>query len=116
MKKWKPSPETLKKLFLETMGSVKGAEKRKMFGYDCAFVNGNMFTGLHEENWVMRLPENRRTEFVKTFKTKIFEPFPGRTMKEYVVVPENVKKDQKELKKWLQLSYEYVKSLPPKKR
>jgi hypothetical protein len=37
-------------------------------------------------------------------------------MKEYVVVPENVKKDQKELKKWLQLSYEYVKSLPPKKR
>ena len=29
-------------------------QKKKMFGYPAAFVNGNFFAGLHEENVVMR--------------------------------------------------------------
>lgn len=32
-------------------------ERRQMFGYPCAFVNGKMFVGLHEENLIMRLDE-----------------------------------------------------------
>lgn len=35
-------------------------ERRQMFGYPCAFVNGNMFVGLHEQNLIMRLDEAGR--------------------------------------------------------
>jgi hypothetical protein len=31
------------------------AELRKMFGYPAAFVNGSMATGLHPEDWMLRL-------------------------------------------------------------
>ena len=38
----------------------------------------------------------------------------GTIMKEYVAVPESVLKNTKELEKYLDISYEYVKTLKPK--
>jgi hypothetical protein len=35
-----------------------------MFGCPCVFVNGNMAGGLHEGNWIIRLPPAERRELI----------------------------------------------------
>jgi TfoX/Sxy family transcriptional regulator of competence genes len=50
---------------------------------------------------------------LKKYKTTLFEAY-GAVMKEYVAVPDTLLKNTKELQKYLELSYEYVKTLKPK--
>jgi len=77
-------------------------------------LNGNMFTLLHQSRTLaIRLPEAKREEFLKKYKTKLFEAY-GAVMKEYVTVPDPLLKKTKELEKYLELSYEYAKTLKPK--
>ncbi len=82
-------------------------------------MNGNMFTILHQSRTLaIRLPEDEREQFLKKYKTSLFEAY-GAVMKEYVTVPDALLKKTKELQKYLELSYEYAKSLkskPTKKR
>ncbi len=76
-------------------------------------VNGNMFTLLHQSSRLaIRPPGDKREEFVK-YKTTLFEAY-GCVMKEYVAVPDAMLKNTKELKKHLEVSYEYAKTLKPK--
>jgi hypothetical protein len=77
-------------------------------------LNGNMFTLLHQsQTLAIRLAEPARAEFLKKYKTKLFEAY-GVVMKEYVTVPDSLLKNTKELQKYLELSYEYAKALRPK--
>jgi TfoX/Sxy family transcriptional regulator of competence genes len=76
-------------------------------------LNGNMFTLLHQSRLAIRLPEDQREEFLKKHKTTLFEAY-GTVMQEYVAVPEGLLKNTKELKKYLDFSYEYAKTLKPK--
>ena len=82
-------------------------------------TNGNMFTILHQSRTLaIRLPEDEREQFLRKYKTTLFEAY-GAVMKEYVTVPDALLKKTKELQKYLELSYEYAKSLkskPTKKR
>ena len=76
--------------------------------------NGHMFTYLNPSgSLALRLPAEEREEFLKKFKTKLFEAY-GAVMKEYVTVPDSLLKNTKELQKYFALSYEYVGSLKPK--
>jgi TfoX/Sxy family transcriptional regulator of competence genes len=76
-------------------------------------LNGNMFTLLYQSRLAIRLPENKREEFLKKHKTTLFEAY-GTVMKEYVAVPDALLKNTKELQKYLDASYEYAKTLKPK--
>lgn len=76
-------------------------------------LNGNMFTLLHDFRLAIRLPEEARGKFLKKYKTTLYEAY-GTVMKEYVAVPDALLKKTKELKPWLDLSYEYAKTLKPK--
>jgi hypothetical protein len=77
-------------------------------------LNGHMFTLLHDSRRLaIRLPEDQREEFLKKHKTTLFEAY-GAIMKEYVAVPDALLKNTKELQKYLELSYEYVRTLKPK--
>jgi len=77
-------------------------------------IDGNMFTLLHQSSRLaIRLPEDKRQEFLKKHKTELFEAY-GAVMREYVAVPDALLKNTKELKKYLEFSYEYVKTLRPK--
>jgi len=77
-------------------------------------MNGNMFTILHQSRTLaIRLPEDEREQFLKKYKTSLFEAY-GAVMKEYVEVPDALLKKTKELQKYLELSYEYAKSLKSK--
>ncbi len=77
-------------------------------------LNGNMFSFIAKEGLVgIRLPEKERDNFLKKYKTKLFEAY-GTILKEYVTVPEKLLSNTNSLKIYLALSYEYVKSLTPK--
>jgi hypothetical protein len=77
-------------------------------------LNGHMFTLLHQSSTLaIRLPESKREEFLKKHKTTLFEAY-GAVMKEAVAVPDRLLKNTKELQKYLEFSYEYVKTLKPK--
>jgi hypothetical protein len=54
---WRKSPDDLIALFHAALPDDPRIERRKMFGYPCAFVGGNLFTGLHQENVIVRLAE-----------------------------------------------------------
>ena len=45
-----------------------------------------------------------------------FEPIPGRTMKEYIVVPETVYGDRARFKGLVRQSLDYVQALPPRQK
>ncbi len=114
MGKWKKSSEALIDLFHEMMDQFERADRKKMFGYPCCFYNGNMFTGLHEENWVLRLPEDKRSEMVLNYQATQFAPMKGRVMREYLIIPQEILNDVSLLKKWIQTSLDYAQSLPKK--
>jgi TfoX/Sxy family transcriptional regulator of competence genes len=76
--------------------------------------NGNMFTLLHQsQTLALRLPAEEREKFLKKYKTTLFEAY-GAVMKEYVRVPDDLLGKTAELRKYLEMSYEYAKTLKPK--
>lgn len=106
-------PEKLQ-LYEELLATVPEIERR---GADNPYtsVNGNMFSLLlgPAGRMALRLSEDERDQFLKKYKTTLFEAY-GAVMKEYVAVPDSLLRKTKELQKYLALSYFYAKSLKPK--
>ncbi len=101
------------KKYEELVASLPGVERK---GADNPYtsINGNMFTLLHQSTRLaIRLPEDAREEFLKKHKTTLFAAY-GAVMKEYVAVPDELISNSREMKKYLQLSYEYAKTLKSK--
>lgn len=77
-------------------------------------LNGHMFTYLNPSGTLaLRLPEKEREEFLKKYKTTLFEAY-GAVMKEYVTVPDSLLKNTKVLQQYLDMSIDYIKTLKPK--
>lgn len=77
-------------------------------------VNGHMFSFLSKEGVMgLRLSQNDREEFILKFDGKFMEQH-GRTMKEYVEVPDDLLQKTELLSEFLQKSFNYVSSLKPK--
>lgn len=113
-KDWQRSSAEIIDVFDQILPDLPAVEKRKMFGYPCSFVNGNMFMGIHQEDIFLRLSESDRREFLKLDQAHLFEPMPGRPMQEYVILPSWLLKDPARLEKWIEKSLAYVSSLPRK--
>lgn len=114
MPKFTPAPEGLKTRFAEIIARYPEAEPRTMFSYPAAFINGQMFFCTFGDRLMLRLSEQDRAKFLKLPDTKMFEPTPGRPMKEYVQVPEQMLDSNRALDKWLTKSLAYAAALPPK--
>jgi TfoX/Sxy family transcriptional regulator of competence genes len=104
---WTKAPEALVALFGAAIEGLPEVEPKKMFGYPAASVNGNMFTCLFQSSMIVRLSEQDRRET----GAKVFEPVPGRPMREYVVVPEGVLRSVRVLDTWLRKGHRYASSL-----
>jgi TfoX/Sxy family transcriptional regulator of competence genes len=91
-------------------------ERRLMFGYPAGFVNGNMFCGLFQDGLVLRLDDKQRDKLLKVKGCKPFEPMKGRPMKQYVLVPGSLVKDEDAITPWLEAALNYASKLPPKKK
>ena len=76
--------------------------------------NGHMFSHLSKEGTLgLRLPKDEREKFLEKFNTTLYESY-GAVMKEYVKVPDALLENTDELKTYLEISYEYIKTLKPK--
>lgn len=87
---WKKVPDKNKEMLNKVLEAVPEAEKKMMFGCPVWFISGNMFVGAHQEDIFLRLAEPDREEILKQGEAKTFTPMPGRTMKEYVVIPPSI--------------------------
>jgi TfoX/Sxy family transcriptional regulator of competence genes len=116
MPKFTPAPEAVIPIFDTGIASVPQAERRKMFGYPCAFVHGQMLCGVFADRIMLRLSEPDRTEFLKLPGARTFEVMPGRSMREYVELPAQVVNSPAEFSRWLQRGLAYVETLPPKEQ
>ena len=90
------------------------ADRKQMFGYPSCVLRGNMFMALHEDSLILRLAEPDRAEFLGRYGAELFEPMPGRPMKEYVVVPPALA-ESAQVDDWVRRSRAYAEQLPAKK-
>jgi TfoX/Sxy family transcriptional regulator of competence genes len=108
------APDDLVRTFENAMKDFPTAVQRKTFGYPSAFINGNMFAGLFQQEMFLRLSDEDRSAMRSQYGTSLFEPLPGRPMRGYVLVPRYVLNSTKLLKTWLAKGMAYAGSLPPK--
>jgi len=88
--------------------------KRKGVTNPYTSVNGHMFTHLSKTGSLgLRLPKEERETFLEKYNTSLYESY-GAIMKEYVTIPDDLLENTAELKKYLEISYTYTKSLDPK--
>jgi TfoX/Sxy family transcriptional regulator of competence genes len=110
---WPKASPQLADQFRELAAGLEGVDVRKMFGFPAGFVNGNMAIGMFGDTYLVRLPEERRTERLAA-GWSLFEPMPGRPMREYVALPPEVAADPEAARPWLALAATHVATLPPK--
>ena len=111
---FRSAPPDLITRFEKVMAALPEAQMRKTFGYPSAYVNGQMFGGLHNESMILKLPPEQLTAFLTLEGAHPFEPMPGRPMRGYAVVPPSLLNSEAELVSWFRKAFEYVRSLPPK--
>lgn len=76
--------------------------------------NGHMASFLDAKGSMgLRLSADDRAEFIDTYDTAIAEQY-GRTMKEFVVVPDALLEHPHELGEWLRRGYDWIGTLEPK--
>ena len=106
-----PTPEN-EELYRYLIETVPGIEiKGATMPYTS--LNGNMFSFLKDGKVALRLPDRERGEFLKKYKSTLFEAY-GITMTEYEIVSETLMKKTGELKAYVNASYAYAKTLKAK--
>ncbi len=73
-RKWEKAPLSHVEAFASALPDHALVERRKMFGYACAFVRGNMFCGLHEANICARLGEAEANKRIHAEQAAVFAP------------------------------------------
>jgi TfoX/Sxy family transcriptional regulator of competence genes len=113
----KTSPELVAR-FAEALDRNAAADitRRQMFGYPCAWIGGNMLSGLFAQDWWVHIAEPEREALLALPGAHQLEVMPGKPMARYVVMPGNVVDDDAQLDAWLQKAIAFTRSLPPKKK
>jgi TfoX/Sxy family transcriptional regulator of competence genes len=112
MKMEKSPPELIEK-FDRVFPADPRAQRRPMFGFAAAFVNGNHFGGLFERHIVLRLGEADRQLLQDQHGATPFAPM-GHPMSGYVTVPDALVADEEQLRHWLGRALEHGAAMPPK--
>jgi hypothetical protein len=89
--------------------------RRKMFGYPCAWIGGNMASGLFAGSWWVRLPPDQLAAVLASGEGRPFEVMPGRPMKGYAVLPDDVVADDGQIDAWVGRALAYTATLPAKR-
>ena len=114
--KFEKPPAELVERFETVVGRVAGPEvtRRPMFGHPCAWVGGNMATGLFADSWWVRLSPERLEEVLGSGEATTFSVMPGREMKGYAVMSADRIADDAAVDAWVGEAIEYTGSMPPK--
>ena len=109
-------PAGLVARFEEVLARVATEEttRRPMFGHPCAWVGGNMATGLFANNWWVRLPPDELADVLASGRATTFQVMPGRDMQGYAVMPADVVANDANVDDWVGRALAYTATLPPK--
>jgi TfoX/Sxy family transcriptional regulator of competence genes len=108
------SPPELIARFDAAAARHPAAERRKMFGYPALFVGGNLATGLFADRWMVRLRPADLETILTLPGAEPFSPMPGRGMKGYASLPQDVVGDDARLDEWVGRALAAAGDLPPK--
>jgi hypothetical protein len=111
---FRQSPPALAEQFRKAMASYPEAKVRMVFGCPCAFIRGNMITGLFGDEWFVRLPPEQRSGLLRVKGAHPFEPMPGRPLREQVVLPASIVGSPAKLQAYIEKAVVHGRSLPPK--
>ena len=111
---WEKSAPSFIALFDACLPQDGRIERRRMFGYPAAFVQGNMYAGLFEDQMFVRLSPADRASLEAGYGPCPFSPMPGRAMGAYASLPEDILADESEIEIWLRRGLAHTASLPPK--
>jgi hypothetical protein len=75
-----------------------------------------MATGLFASSWWVRLPPDRLAAVLESGEGRTFEVMPGRAMKGYAVMPDDVVADDDRVDAWVGEALVHTATLPPKKK
>jgi TfoX/Sxy family transcriptional regulator of competence genes len=114
-KTWEKSAPELVARFDTCLPKTPDVERRQMFGCPCAFVNGNMFTGMHEQRIIVRLAEGERPKLLAEAGASDFTVM-GKTMREYVAINNALERAPSNVTKWMKAALIYAASLPAKQK
>jgi TfoX/Sxy family transcriptional regulator of competence genes len=118
MPKFEKSPPELVSRFNAVLDAHAAPDvtRRPMFGYPCAWINGNMATGLFAKQWWLRLADADREELLAMPGAHPFEVMPGKAMGAYVTMPDDVVADDARLGDWIDRALTFTRTVPPKKQ
>ena len=116
MPKFEKPPAELVARFDEVLDRIATPEttRKPMFGHPCAWVGGNMATGLFAAHWWVRLPPEELERVLASGEATTFQVMPGRDMKGYAVMPAEVVADNAKVEDWVGRGLAYTATLPPK--
>lgn len=98
---------------VRTLLASEGVEEKKMFGGVGFLLNGNMACGVHADNLIVRVGEERYEEILTHPLARPFD-MTGKPMTGWVqIIPTGTKRDV-DLAGWVRTGMEFVKTLPPK--
>jgi len=105
-------PQAKLELYEKVIATMPEIE-RKGAVHPYTSLNGHMFSYLDQTGVMgLRLPKEEVEAFLKKYKTTLFESY-GVVKKDYVAVPDSLLRKTEELKKYLAISYDYVKTFKP---
>jgi len=105
--------ETLAQRVRDMLYPPTVAEEKKLFGGIAFMVSGNMAVGVIQDNLIVRVGlENYEAALGKP-GADLFKPT-GKPMAGWVAVAPNGHQADEDLKHWIELALEFVKTLPAK--
>jgi TfoX/Sxy family transcriptional regulator of competence genes len=89
------------------------AEEKKMFGGIAFMISGNMAVGVIQENLIVRVGLENYEASLRKPGADLFQPT-GKPMAGWVTVAPEGHQTDEDLKYWIKLALEFVKTLPAK--
>lgn len=105
--------ERLAERVREQLAPLRGVDEIKMFGGLCFTLNGNMTVGVLGSDLLVRFEPARTDEVLERPHAREMD-FTTRPMKGFAQVAPTGLRDARALRRWLDLSLEYVGPMPPK--
>ena len=110
--KFDKSPQWLIQLF-EALQPEVGGTPRRMFGYPCAFENGQLYSGLFGDGLFVRLSEADKSALLELPGAAPMAPM-GRPSKHFTLLPPSMLEDEEAVKGWMRRGLAHARTMPPK--
>jgi TfoX/Sxy family transcriptional regulator of competence genes len=112
---WVKIPKEHHAVFLEALPAAPDVSTVRMFGGIGAMVKGHLAAALFGRSMMVRLDEADRVKAMALEGAAIFDPMGnGRSMKDSVLLPEDVMEDVRDLRAWIVRGVAYTRTLPLK--